>query len=150
MTASAVDNVRRIVGPILTLTGHRWETLWLLGRGSGLLIILRPTELADQLQQRAGGQLIKVSYVLASVCLLPATIVAQAEQATPEEIQALVQDVFERHSIVVDGAADASELFTQPDPDSYNIVVSLRGNAMADPVLERPEFAAVLARIRGD
>jgi TolB-like protein len=37
----------------------------------------------------------------------------------------------------------------EPDPRFY-WVVGLDANLMGDPVLERPEFAAVLARIRGD
>ena len=37
----------------------------------------------------------------------------------------------------------------EPDPEFYT-VVGLRPNLLADPVLVRPEFAAVLARIRGD
>jgi TolB-like protein len=37
----------------------------------------------------------------------------------------------------------------EPDPAFYN-VMSLATNAMRDPVLERSDFAAVLARIRGD
>jgi hypothetical protein len=37
----------------------------------------------------------------------------------------------------------------EPDPFFY-FVVGLTANLMRDPVLERPEFAAVLGRIRGD
>jgi hypothetical protein len=37
----------------------------------------------------------------------------------------------------------------EPDPQFYG-VAGLNTNHMRDPVLERPEFAAVLARIRGD
>jgi pentatricopeptide repeat protein len=37
----------------------------------------------------------------------------------------------------------------EPDPHFYGLM-SLRMNLLADPVLDRPEFVAVLDRIRGD
>jgi tetratricopeptide (TPR) repeat protein len=37
----------------------------------------------------------------------------------------------------------------EPDPEFYEIM-GLKPNVLRDPVLERPEFAAVFARIRGD
>jgi TolB-like protein/Flp pilus assembly protein TadD len=45
-------------------------------------------------------------------------------------------------------AADRAERY-EPDPNFY-MIVALPANLMTDPILERPEFAAVLERIRGD